>query len=239
MKAITWLVLLLALALLLGGCAIGGANAPTTPGLGLGPAPWKDGDRLEYNVLETATGVVTGTIHFGFSQQGEAWVISETDRIADLEQRLAMRVNAADLTPLGELKTIQFATTTAVITTNYTASKIDVRINVNGRPDSVSITVPSNVIDGDQTLMTLRALPFAQGYKASYVLIVAQNAQKTDLAITVQAQETVTVPADTFVAWRIELNFGGETQTVWYQVDAPHNMVQYDDGVNRLVLVRQ
>ncbi len=238
MKAIFRFGLFLALALLLGGCAIGN-SPPTTPGLGLDPAPWKAGDRLAYNVIDDKTSAVTGTIDLSFSQEGDAWVISETDRIADAEQQLAMRVSSTALAPLGEMKTIRFATTTAALSTTYAAGKVAIDINVNGTPDSTSLTVPSNAIDSDQLLMTLRALPFAQGYTTKYVVIVPQNAQKVNLSVTVQAQENITVPAGSFATWPVELDFGQGKQTVWYQVDAPHNLVQYDDGINRLVLVKQ
>jgi hypothetical protein len=107
---------------------------------------------------------------------------------------------------------------------------------VDGNSRSASLDVPANAVDNDQLLMTLRALPFAEGYAVDYVVVVAQNALKVDTTFTVQAKETVTVPAGSFESWRVEISAGQTKQTVWYQVAAPNMLVQYENGSTRMVL---
>jgi hypothetical protein len=115
---------------------------------------------------------------------------------------------------------------------------LDITATVNGKTTTASIDVPSNALDNDQLLMTLRALPFAQGYAADYVTVVAQNALRVNTTIAVVGTETIEVPAGSYEAWHVELQAGQSTQNAWYQVDAPHMLVQYDNGANRMVLVK-
>jgi hypothetical protein len=96
--------------------------------------------------------------------------------------------------------------------------------------------VPENAVDNDQLLMTLRALPFSEGYITNYVIVNTINATKVNGTFTVQPQETVTVPAGSFNAWKVEMSFGQTTQYAWYQVDSPFKLVKYDNGTTQMVL---
>jgi hypothetical protein len=204
-------------------------------GIGFEPAPWQNGSRASYDWLNSS-GTQVGTSQFSFELSGNTWTISETDHISELEQTIEMRIDAATLAPLGEQKTIHTASNDVQITTQYADGKLTVDAVVNGQTRSASIEVPANAIDNEQSLMTFRALPFAQGYQASYVIIVASNALKVDTTIDVLSQESVTVPAGTFDAWRVEFTAGQNKQYAWYQVAAPHALIQYDNGTNRMVL---
>ena len=98
------------------------------------------------------------------------------------------------------------------------------------------IDVPANAIENDQLLMTLRALPFADGYQTRFVTVVGQSVAKIDTSIRVTGREKIDVPAGSFDAWKVELDFGQAKQQVWYQVETPNNMVQYDNGTTKMVL---
>jgi hypothetical protein len=245
MKAVKYAISLLALGALLAACgAAPAATAPATtvpaatelpPVLGLDIAPWQDGSTASYEWLD-ASGNQIGTSQFEFSLNVGVWTIAETDAVSGLDQTVVMRVDAATLAPLGEQKTIHTANSNVDLTTQYENGKLIINANVNGQNRTASLDVPANAIDNDQLLMTLRALPFAQGYEAEYVIIVADNALKVNTTVTVQAKETVDVPAGSFESWRVQIAAGQSTQTAWYQVNAPHMLVQYDNGTNRMVL---
>ena len=43
-------------------------------------------------------------------------------------------------------------------------------------------------------------------------------------------RQTVEVPAGTFEAWRLQVRNGRATRVAWINVDAPHQIVQWDNG---------
>ena len=98
--------------------------------------------------------------------------------------------------------------------------------------------VPANILDNDQLLMTLRALPFAEGYEGSYVNVVGQNAAQIADNHPGSGQGAGEVPAGSFEAWKVELDFGQAKQTAWYQVEAPRDLLQYDNGNIKMVLAK-
>ena len=53
-------------------CLQGGGGAQN---LALGSAPWSEGDQLTYDWVDK-NGSKVGTAEYGFSREGEAWVIS-------------------------------------------------------------------------------------------------------------------------------------------------------------------
>ncbi|MEJ2212096.1 MAG: DUF3108 domain-containing protein [Anaerolineae bacterium] len=223
----TWLLVSGAIISLLAGCGaaatptagVSAAASPTVSttvtapatvaatGLGLQPAPWQDGSTASYDWLDASDSQV-GTSQYSFALSEGTWTISETDRLPSLEQKIEMRIDATTLAPLGEQKTIQTASNSVEVTTQYTSGNLSIDATVDGQKRSASLGVPANAIDNDQVLMTLRALPFAQGYSVTYVAIVAQNALKVDTTFTVVSQESVTVPAGTFDTWRVEMASG-------------------------------
>jgi hypothetical protein len=262
MKTTFWVAGLFVVVVILCGCASGptptatpapspgGTSAPSstqsaTPvatasgtGLGFDAAPWKAGSTTDYEWLDN-TGANIGTSQFKFSLSEGVWTIEETDKIGEVDQTIAMEVDAATLAPLGEHKTIHTASNNVEITTQYENGKLDVTAIVDGNTKTASIDVPPDAIDNDQFLMTLRALPFAEGYTATYVVIVAQNALKVNTTVTVQATETIDVAGSSVDAWRVQVSAAQAQQSVWYGVDAPHTLLKYDNGSTQMVLVGQ
>jgi hypothetical protein len=235
MKAAPYVVYIVTMVVLASGCGAAPAPAATPTSLGFGPAPWQTESASSYEWLD-ANGTQIGTSEYSLSLNQGAWAIDEQDLISGVEQSIQMRISAQTLAPLSEQKTIKTANNTVQLETEYAKGKLTISANVDGNSRSASLDVPANAIDNDQLLMTLRALPFAEGYSVQYVVVVAQNALKVDTTFTVQATETVTVPAGRFESWRVEIRAGQTQQTAWYQVAAPHMLVQYDNGNTRMVL---
>jgi hypothetical protein len=236
MRTMSYMSCLLAVMLLLSGCGVTPSPTAGVSALGFEAAPWKDGSMADYEWRDDASDAQIGTSQYSFGLNVGVWTITEKDNISGLDQTIEMRIDAATLAPLGETKTITTASTTVDLATKYEDGKLSISAVVGGKTQSASLDVPSNALDNDQLLMTLRALPFADGVKANYVVIVAQNALKIDTTINVLAKETVTVPAGTFDAWHVQIEAGQSKQDAWYQVDAPHMLIQYDNGTAHMVL---
>jgi len=235
MRSVPYIACLVAIVALVSGCGAAPASTATPTGLGFEPAPWQNGSAAGYEWLD-ASGAQIGTSQYDFSLSNGAWTITEKDNIGGVEQMIEMRINAETLAPLSEQKTINTANSNVQLETEYANGKLTVNANVDGNSRSASLDVPPNALDNDQLLMTVRALPFAEGYTVQYVVVVAQNALKVDTTFTVQAKEMVTVPAGSFESWCVEISAGQTKQTAWYQVAAPNMLVQYENGSTRMVL---
>ncbi len=235
MKRIVWVAMMLALALLAGACSAGAGKAAP---LSLGTAPWQDGELLVYDIIDRQ-GNTLGTSTFGFAREGDAWLLTAADKAGQLDQVSKVRIDAATLKPLDKEKTVKNASTDATLNITYAEGKVQIAALVNGKEQNVSIDLPEHALENDQLLMTLRAMPFAEGYEGSLVDIVPDTASKVSLTVRVKGKETVSVPAGEFETWRVELDFGQGKQTVWYAVEAPYTMVQYDNGSTKIVLREQ
>jgi hypothetical protein len=212
---------------------------PSRPGAGLalGAAPWKDGDTATYDLVDRS-GSKVGTSEMGYAKVGSAWVLTNADKAASVDQSSEVRVDASTLKPLSGAKRIKSQGTDATVNTEYKDGKLDISAVVNGANRSASIDVPSDSLDNDQLLATLRALRFADGYEGKYVNVVGASASKIDTTVRVQGKEKVDVPAGSFDAWKLELDFGQAKQYAWYQTDAPNQLVQYDNGATKMVLTK-
>lgn len=81
----------------------------------------------------------------------------------------------------------------------------------------------------------LSALPFSSGLVREATLVYpsrwdpdlnASVLTVTDAAVVVHGVEPVNTPAGHFMAWRVTV----DGNTAWYDVEAPHTLVKYDDG---------
>lgn len=229
MKKLITLIALAALAVVVAAC---GSSAPA---LTLGAAPWKDGEKTLYDIVDKS-GKKLGTSEFSFAKDGDAWLLTATDKAGQLDQTAKVRIDGSTLKPLGKEKTIKNASTDATLSITYSAGKVQIKAVVNGKDQSASIDFPANALENDQLLMTLRALPLAEGYQCLVVDVVPDTAAKVNTTVRVKGQEKVETPAGSVDAWRVELDFGQAKQTVWYAVAAPFTMVQYDNGATKMVL---
>jgi len=228
----------LAALLLIGTLLAGCSPPPSGPALVLGSAPWQDGEQAVYDVLDR-NGTKIGTSTFSFAREGDLWVLAGHDQVGQLDQTTTVRIDAGTLKPQAGEQVIHAQGTDATLRYTYANGVLEISAVVNGKSQTVKIDVPTNTLDNGQLLMTLRAAPFAKSYEARFVNLVPGRALKLNSAVRVKGQETITVPAGTFEVWRVELDFVQAKQTAWYQIAAPHQLVQYDNGSTRLVLSKE
>ncbi|MBN2006488.1 MAG: CPBP family intramembrane metalloprotease [Anaerolineae bacterium] len=95
----------------------------------------------------------------------------------------------------------------------------------------------------DEWPWRLSALPFKIAYGSKTTLVRADGAgqiQTEEVYVGVTGSESVWTPIGSFVTWKVVLSYataGEETElAAWYAVEAPHILVQYDDGVVRYLL---
>lgn len=96
-----------------------------------------------------------------------------------------------------------------------------------------------NAYANESALWLWRTLPLAQDYTQRYVSVDATEGAVALVSVTVKARERIEVPAGAFDTWRILVRGGRATGVAWVNVEAPHQVVQWDNGavVFRLVEV--
>lgn len=203
----------------------------------VGAVPFRDGERLTYAIREdwgagTARGVLS--------------VRRDGDRLR-LEQRYeevappagaqansdtsVVLVGAADLRPVEMTRTVKGrdASGSHAYRAAYGADGKSVEITADGGKPK-SIPLGDVFYDNETALWLWRTLPLAADYRERYISIdaVARTRQTVDLLVT--GKQTVEVPAGRFEAWRLQVRSGRATRVAWINVEAPHEIVQWDNG---------
>lgn len=94
------------------------------------------------------------------------------------------------------------------------------------------LSVPAHSYDNDSSLFLWRTLPFAEGYEASYTTIISNRRSRQQVVLRVTGKESVTVPAGSFDAWRLEITTSNARQLAWFSTDAARVLLRYDNDRN-------
>ncbi len=235
------------------GNAVGEATCTTIPALGIvvltcdaahdvvdlvAQVPtW--GGRRAGGVLDDASSDTLRQLPFGLSNltqllyaDATSWhmVATWTSPALTLE-RLHMELQRGDL-PVTELR---FPTPGAE----------DAPIAPNRRedPDDLRSGDPSTLI-GYEWAWRLQTLPFRLPYGAP-ITVIQSDAQgvlhRTDGFVKVQGGEPIWTPSGNHITWKVRLTWDApngdpQSQTAWYDAQAPHTLVRLDDGAVSYVL---
>ena len=93
-----------------------------------------------------------------------------------------------------------------------------------------TLSLPSDAYDNESSLWLWRTAELREGYRARYVSVNAVERTRQVVSLTVTGRERVEVPAGTFETWRLQVRNGRATRVAWIHVDAPHELVQWDNG---------
>ena len=140
--------------------------------------------------------------------------------------RADLSVQALDSTR--ETETAQLALTTA-------GDGATLHVASNG--ETHTTTLPSGVFLDGEWPWRLSALPFSQAYGSTQPLVLVNRqgyVTIVDAFIVVAGSEPAWTPAGNFVTWKVTVTYtlDGEETTLsaWYDIDAPHTLVRYDNG---------
>jgi hypothetical protein len=117
------------------------------------------------------------------------------------------------------------------IDVEYTAD--GARITQNEDEDTTTgLSVPEYSYDNDTSLFLWRTLPFEEGYEGSYTTIITNHRARQKVNLSVTGIESVTVPAGTFEAWRLEITTSNARQIAWYATTPDRKLLRYDNDRN-------
>jgi hypothetical protein len=235
----TWLpVIMLLIAV---GCASSPASsAPTASGdasLKLTP-PWHSDEHFEYNIVATQDGSLLGTSMIDVQPAGDVTTIKNVVKIGQITQSMTVTVRSSDLRPLSGEHQVTGSPNDFSLTSAYQNGQLTVQAQTAQGTKNATVNVDASALDNDSLLMVLRGAPLADNFSSPFTLVVSANATQVKAMLNVVGKESVTVPAGTFETYKVELSFGTQKQTIWYEAVSPHRLIQYDNGTTKFVLTK-
>lgn len=232
-----WLLLLF-VAVLAAACGTSSTPAATSSELKLSP-PWAGVEHFEYNIVADKDGSPIGSGTIDVKPSTTATTIEQQYQIGAVAQDITIEVDPQTLKPISGTQQVVGSPNDYSLATTYQNNTLTIKATTAQGEKDFTIDVAPGAIDNDSLLMVLRAVPFAEGYSASINIVVATTALQVPSTLTVAGKETVVVPAGSFEVYKVTLDFGsGAGQTVWYEVAAPHRLIQYDNGQTKFVLAQ-
>ena len=214
----------------------------------LGPAPWDRPVRWEYelrNILEEPVGQAS----YSLVPSGSDIVLEGQERWQPFEarkDRSYFNIDGADQrrTVRWQRDTLQLVEATAAheaeqrrltaaLTTSGDGSLVEV--TQTGQPTE-SLRTPSDGLLVGEWPWRLSSLPFQAAYSGQAELVWLNRWREEThssgpvvepILVVVAGAEPVATRAGNFIAWRVRVG----NQTAWYDVNPPHTLVRYDDGV--------
>lgn len=229
MRAILLIATLSLAALTLAGCKPG-----TTSLSGeaiVSDIPWPAGEEARYRLMdgddEKGSGILTidsegGRVTFRQAFESENFK-DETEAVADSATMEPQSVRRVIDGPEGERRwEVEY---------KDAAASVVQRSEEGERQDNLS--VPTRSYDSWTDVFLWRTIDFRDGYEASYSDVLSATLARPQVisqTVRVDGKETVTVPAGTFEAWRLEIRSDDGSQEAWYADTGTRPLIRYDNG---------
>ena len=205
--------------------------AVAAPPVAFEPAPWRQAERTTYAIQDRDTGQQVGQATYTIGREFETDSLSANVTINQTQDRYQLGFNTRTFQPTSEIRTVSTAQGTFEIRAEYHEGGATIEVVSAGGTQRAELVLPPVYYANDQLLLLLRALPFADGYRGFLTLVPSQgNPPQVPTTVTVVGQETVSTPLGPLRAWRVEADFNGNKQDLWYGVEGPHYLVKYDNG---------
>ncbi len=235
-------LLLGTLALAVSACAPAGPAAPPPPEIVRRPSTC---EQLEYVLVQDGRTLGKGALSSMPQRPGE-WVLAQvyvssidTERIdearAIVTESFAPRSASRLVAQMGNLdeSSIEYRTVD-----DRAVGTITRKTTGRAPSEPAELRLRPHAYDNESSFWLWRALPLAEGYATRYNSVNVYEREQTTVDLTVVGTTEVTVPAGTFEVWRLLVVAGRASRTAWIEVAPPHRLVQWDNGVSFMQLVR-
>jgi hypothetical protein len=191
-----------------------------------GTPPWPQQEALEYILVDDdgkrlAAGSLEVVVNGAETTLSQRYVSETTVDSIDVV------VDSATLKPHSSRRTIENDNPDDEDLIEVTYTEEGASVTVGERQTGLS--VPEHSYDNDTSLFLWRTLPFSDGYEGSYITIITNRRSRQQVVLNVRGKETVTVPAGTFEAWRLEVTTSNARQVAWYADTPTRPLVRYDN----------
>lgn len=233
------------LALMLVACGGGGSSAAEGDANAVvGAIPFAAGEELTYELRGERGVLGYGTLSVR-SEGGQLVLDQQYDEAAPPEGEQAtsdsstVRVDPITLQPHSVERVVQGRDDKDEYLGQYAPDGSSVT-TTTGDEDAKERTIelPEHAYENESSLWLWRTLPLAEEYKSRYVSVNTIERTRQTVELEVTGQQRMTVPAGTFDTWRLQVRNGRATRVVWINIEAPHQVVQWDNGDTILLLAR-
>lgn len=231
------------IALMFVSCGGGGSSAAEGDSNAIvGAIPFADGEEFTYE-LRGDRGVLGYGVLSVMSEGGNFILEQQYDEAAPPEgeqptsDRSTVTVDASTLRPQSVERVMQSRDDIDEYRGQYAPDGSSVT-TTTGEPDSKERTIelPEHAYENESSLWLWRTLPLAEDYTSRYVSVNTIERTRQTVELEVTGQQRMTVPAGTFDTWRLQVRNGRATRVVWINIEAPHQVVQWDNGDTVLFL---
>ncbi|MCP3978513.1 MAG: tetratricopeptide repeat protein [bacterium] len=203
--------------------------------LDLLPAPWEDGEYLQYNVA-MPTGKVIGavfTVAHSTEVDGiEAWLLELRKMVMSAATNQGVSQVYVDRETLHPIRSSMRHGLMGSADAVYGPDRVEVK---NSQMD-INIDTDNVVFDNEQTLHLFRTLPLAPGYRATLSVLPTWVGIELGVEVEVTGIETCTVPAGEFECYATSISVGPTLQKLWFSTDSDRYLLRQEGGGVKLEL---
>ncbi len=229
-------------ALALAGCGVATPRAATSDVVGA--VTFVDGERLTYELVDVqgdplGSGVLTVRLEdtrFVLEQRYESALVSDAEPSTD---HVTVAVDTRTLRPFGGLREVvrvrndgtkQYEVTEWTYDVDGDVTGLVYSSTVDGDSDDGELELRENHYDNESSLWLWRTLAFSDEFEATYISVNPMDGKQQTVKVQTPSTETIEVPAGTFEVWRLIVRNGRSLRSAWINVEAPHEVVQWDNG---------
>lgn len=211
-----------------------GCSAPEPQPLLFNSAPWQDGETSVYRVTDR-NGRPAGTTQYTIAQTADdGWTILRNTAAQGVQETIVVALAGTGFRPRTSSLVRTEDGRTERLSAVYAGGKVDMQMtNRRDITTSERVSIPSDSRDQWTLFMLVRALPLQQGYTTRLNVFLPVMGRQSRVTLTTTGVEQITVPAGTYDAWHVTLDFGNTQSELWVGVDPPHPLVRYIDGANQ------
>lgn len=222
------------LSTLLAACAGSAPVAETDPVVNA--VPFVDGERYVYRLIDR-DGVDVGAGTFTTGRDDGTWVLTQTyaNDLGVVVDESIVVVDAETLQPRTMERVIAQGDEVEVVTATYEDDSDGARTvratHVDGEDErSRTIEISEHDYEDQSSLWLWRTLALGEGLDARYTTVDPREGGRVTANVMQVDRQTLETPVGSFDTWVLQIRTGRETVNVWIHVDAPHQVVRFDNG---------
>jgi hypothetical protein len=219
--------------LTLGACSDEDGGTISGGGTLLVDIPWTVPETTSYKLFNDEEEIGSAELSIEAGEQGEGnYKQSFEFPGRQISDKVVVAAGADSLAPDTVTRIVDSPDGRRTWDVTYGASTVTVVQEDEDDERTDTIDIPKTSYDTWTDLFLWRTIDFKEGYEVKYPAVVTADFAKPDvisIVLKVTGLETVTVPAGTFEAWRLEIRSGGRTQKAWIANDDQRTLVRYDN----------
>lgn len=194
--------------------------------------PWSDQEQAEYVILNRDDREEQGHGVLSVMRRDDQFELSLRFESEAGTDEAVVLVDAMTLKPDSVRRERRLDETT-IVEGKYDPAEgiVEITIVEDGHERLVPMRLKEHYYDNESSLFLWRTIPFVEGYQASYRSVLTNQRTQPVVTLKVAGREEVTVPAGTFQAWRVQIEFADVRQVAWYADTPEHLLVQYDNSI--------